>query len=122
MERCLVRSKSKLDLEQKLKSAGFVLYRRGNTQGVKDIATGMKYRLKTLGLLAEYERSKIFWKNRPRMLKQIDRIRFAKQRDYCCQLGFRKDMENLLECGEKMPAYRKKVNRLLKRGRSARRK
>jgi len=43
------------DVSKHLETIGFSLYKRGNTVGVKEVKTGKKYRLKTLGLDSVYE-------------------------------------------------------------------
>jgi Relaxase/Mobilisation nuclease domain len=47
------RSRTDAELIESLVSSGFVPYLRGNTPGVIEVASGRKYRLKTLGLEAE---------------------------------------------------------------------
>lgn len=42
--------------EQGLQAAGFELYQRGQTWGIRDIASGRRYRLRTLGLQPSFDR------------------------------------------------------------------
>ena len=49
-------SKGKADFFNKLSDAGFEIYVKGNTIGVKSKETARNYRLKTLGLLDEFEK------------------------------------------------------------------
>ena len=46
---------SQRQAEQRLQAAGFELYRRGQTWGIKDVASGRRYRLRTLGLQPSFD-------------------------------------------------------------------
>lgn len=48
------KSRNKQDFFDKLADVGFELYIHGNTIGVKSLETGLKYRLKSLGLLEKF--------------------------------------------------------------------
>ena len=48
---------SERDLQQALQQTGFELYRRGQTEGVKRLEDGRKYRLATLGLTQDLHRA-----------------------------------------------------------------
>ena len=47
---------SQRQAEQRLQAAGFELYQRGQTWGIRDLATGRRYRLRTLGLQPSFDR------------------------------------------------------------------
>ena len=51
-------SNSKKNLLKNLKSNNFEIYQRGETIGVKELNTDKKYRLKTLGILQDYQELK----------------------------------------------------------------
>lgn len=56
LESIFENASDKQDLFEKLSAAGMEFYARGKTLGVKDLESGRKHRLKTLGLLDSFEK------------------------------------------------------------------
>ncbi len=69
---------SQAEFVKALEKAGFRFYQRGNTPGIQETATGKKYRLKTLGLLQEYEAALVRWQRIPKRTQSIEGIRTQK--------------------------------------------
>jgi len=57
VRQCIGQGKSQDELSALLKVEGFELYKRGKHWGVVETGTARRYRLKTLGLAAEFERA-----------------------------------------------------------------
>lgn len=69
-----IRSRTDAELIESFSSTGFVPYVRGQTPGVVEMASGRKYRLKTLGLEAEARERMVALKvvgDRERAIKEI---------------------------------------------------
>lgn len=72
---CLSQSYSKPDFEKLLADAGFTLYQRGQTFGVRSKAKNRKYRLKTLGLQPFFQKSLEKWQATKDKMQNIKKIR-----------------------------------------------
>lgn len=58
---CLIAT-SQEEFESKLRENGIEMYVRGSTAGIQDSATRLKFRLRTLGVLEQYQKTKERWK------------------------------------------------------------
>lgn len=73
---------SREEFLRNLQAAGFALYVRGRAVGVVEVATGQKYRLKTIGLADDYGKACRLWKQIParrQVLAEIERAKFYRQ-------------------------------------------
>ena len=97
LHQCLQASGSEQDFNNRLQKAGFLFYIRGKTSGVKDIQTGRKHRLKTLGYLQDYEQAQERWQKLPARTAEIKAMQQNLMMQKLKELNYRKDILEVLE-------------------------
>ena len=98
---CLLASSSQDDFTAKLKQAGFNFYVRGKTLGVQNIETGKRHRIKTLGLMKDYEEAEEIWAKVPERITEVKEIERSRVSRRFREFGFKKDILEVLEAGKK---------------------
>lgn len=103
----------------RLQSAGLEEYWRGKSPGIIDLSAGQKHRLKTLGVLQEYERSLARWKIQMERLQDIRSDRGRKIIRQHLYLGYREQVAEVLQPdpGERIKEMRAIRRRKREKGR-----
>ncbi len=110
---CCLSALTPSDLWQRIENQNFSLYRRGKTIGIKDVLTGRKYLLKTLGL------DQVFLDTVKRLVDSIRRgreIEELQQEKFLTMwkgLGFREDFKDILSSREQTQRE-KEIEEILK--------
>lgn len=84
------------DFQERVKGEGLEIYKRWNTLGVQDIATGRKHRLKTLGLLEVYKANQERWELIVRRENEFEAIQVEKWKEIIKEIGFKEGIKDLI--------------------------
>lgn len=114
--RILTASRSREEFLENLAQKGLRLYLRGEGHGVEEIRTGLKHRLKTLGLQETYREAEKRWEAVPERLASLNQLELGRLEGFWKQLGYREDISIVLEAGEGGPRL-EKLKELLARKR-----
>lgn len=110
--RSLSEQTSQSQLASFLLANGFKFYQRGQkTFGVEALASGRKYRIKTLGLFDEFEQARDRWSQVPARVHELERISVEKQRLEWREMGF---SERMLAVAELMDHAKHRAKQHLK--------
>lgn len=84
------------EFRKRIHVCDFNWYARGKTVGVQDLETGRKYRLKTLGLLEQYQETLSRWKESEVRKKEIYEMEQSKVLRCWQELGFKEQISEVL--------------------------
>lgn len=95
----LAASGSREEFLKNLAQQGLRFYQRGEGHGLEEIRTGLKHRLKTLGLEETYRETVQRWETVPERMASLNRLELERLQAFWKQLGYRQDIVLILRPG-----------------------